>query len=148
MVRSTDDGQFVPFLDGRTDPAVRDMLTDGRISAHVQLPDPDRYRLAALKHAYLAACCHLRRIPDSDVATIIRADLKAARDSGRNADVPHSALAAGLGLMRSYDGPTAPPLALAAVHGRDYPDVGEVWISLAGCMLVQWPLPDISPRST
>ncbi|MQA87596.1 MAG: hypothetical protein GEV03_23980 [Streptosporangiales bacterium] len=69
-----------------------------------------------------------------------------ARNARTNAGVPHSTVAAGLGLMRSYDGPTGPPLALAAVPSRSNPSTGETWISLAGSMLVQWPLPDISPN--
>lgn len=76
---------------------------------------------------------------------MIRKDLTGARNARSNGDVPHSSLAAGLGLMRSYDGPAGPPLALAVVP-TSRPDTGEVWISLAGSMLVQWPLPDVSPN--
>lgn len=147
-LRRTDDGKFVLFLDRPTDPAIRDMLANRQISLHMKPPHRNRYRLAALKHAYLAACCNLRYIPDHPVATTIRSDLLGARNAPTNADVPHSSLAADLGLMRSYNGLSGPPLALAAVPSRSNPSAIEIWISLAGNILVQWPLPSSTPNLT
>jgi hypothetical protein len=65
-----------------------------------------------------------------------------------NPDIPHSAIAAGLGLMRSFAGPSEPVLALAAVASRTSPGISEVWISLAGTVLAQWPLPEVPPVLT
>jgi hypothetical protein len=144
-LRWTDEGQFVLIVDDRADPAVRDMLASGQIMLDMLLPDRNRYQLAALKHAYLAACCNLRRIPEGAIADVIRADLIKARDAAKNPDIPRSAVAAGLGLMRSFARPSEPILALAAVGSRTSPGMSEVWISLAGTVLVQWPLPEVSP---
>jgi hypothetical protein len=144
-LRWTDGGQFVLVVDDRADPAVRDMLASGQIMLDMLLPDRNRYQLAALKHAYLAACCNLRRIPKGSIADVIRADLIRARDAAKNTDIPRSVVAAGLGLMRSFAGPSGPILALAAIESRTSPGMSEVWISLAGNVLVQWALLDIPP---
>lgn len=143
--RWTDQGQFVLVVGDRPDPAVRDMLASGQIMLDMLLPDRNRYQLAALKHAYLAACCNLRRIPKGALADAIRADLMSARNAPENPDIPHSAIAAGLGLMRSFAEPSGPILALAAVASRTSPGMSEVWISLAGTVLVQWSLPGVPP---
>jgi hypothetical protein len=142
-LRWTDEG-FVLVVEG-ADPAVKDMLTSGQITLDMPLPDRNRYQLAALKHAYLAACCNLRRVPEGALADAIRADLMSARNAPENSDIPHSAIAAGLGMMRSFAEPSEPILALAAVASRTSPGMSEVWISLAGTVLVQWPLPDDPP---
>lgn len=147
-VRSThlrwSDKGFVLVVEG-ADPAVKDMLTSGQITLDMLLPDRNRYQLAALKHAYLAACCNLRHIPGGAMADVIRADLMSARDAPTNTDIPHSAVAAELSLMRSYAEPSEPILALAAVASKTSPGMSEVWISLAGTVLVQWPLSDVPP---
>ena len=140
ILRRTDgQGNFVLVAED-PDPAVRDMLVNGQLTLHWRPPDRDRYRLAALKHAYLAACCQLGVIPSGDEADRIRRDLIAARDAPSNAVVPPSETARSLGLMRSFDPPSGPSLALASVAGD-----GRVWLSLAGTLLVQWPFTTVGP---
>lgn len=51
-----------------------------------QRPDPHRYRLAALKSAYLGACLLLGEIPESPDADEIRTEILAARDLGPGSD--------------------------------------------------------------
>ena len=143
LLRWTGDGQFVLIVDGRADPAFRDMLQSGEFSLHISPPNPRRYRLAALKHAYLAACCQLGAIPTSASAAEVRADLVAARDASGVGNVPESQRASSLRIMRSAAGPQGPALALARLTAEDARDA--VWISLAGSLLVDWPLPDVSP---
>jgi hypothetical protein len=144
LYRQTDDGQFVLVPAKPIDPAVRDMLAAGLLQIEGPPPDPRRYCLAALKHAYLAACLYLREIPDTDHARAVRADLLAARDASSSELLPASAAASALGLARSYTPPKGPPLALIAIP-REPNIEPEVWISLAGTMAVQWPLPGLPP---
>jgi hypothetical protein len=143
LLRWTDGGEFVLIVDERADPAFRDMLRSGQFSMFISPPDPRRYRIAALKHAYLAACCQLGSIPASSVAEETRADLVAARDAVAVSDVADSHRAGGLRIMRSTAGPQGPALALARLPAEVAGD--SVWISLAGSLLVAWPLPDVSP---
>jgi hypothetical protein len=91
LYRQTDDGQFVLIPAKPIDPAVRDMLAAGLLQIEGPPPDPRRYCLAALKHAYLAACLYLREIPDTDHARAVRADLLAARDASSSELLPASA---------------------------------------------------------
>lgn len=144
--RWTDQGEFVWLLDGPADPGVREMLANGGINMSFRLPDPARWRLAALKHAYLAACCHLGAIPDTVSAEQIRALLVAAREAPPRSPAELPSIAAGLGIGRTDGPPQGPPLALMAAPGRG-PGAGvEPWISLAGTVLVGWPLPDAPPH--
>jgi hypothetical protein len=55
--RTTPCGEFVLVVDGGHDPAIIDMLKSGEVDLAGLLPDRDRYRLALLKHAYLAGAC-------------------------------------------------------------------------------------------
>ena len=143
--RATPDGRFVLVPDGRTDPTVRDMLAAGEVELTISPPDPRRYRLAALKHAYLAACLDRREIPDTDTARTIRHDLVAFRDAPRDGPVPDSDYARAMPLMRSYAQPGGPPITLClADTGRD-DGQQEVWILLAGTVAVPWPMPDFTP---
>jgi hypothetical protein len=143
LLRWTDTGQYVLIVDERADPALRDMLRSGQFSLHISPPDPRRYRIAALKHAYLAVCCQLGGIPASAAAKEVRADLVAARDAVAMSEIPQSHRASDLRIMRSAAGPQGPALALARLPAEDVRD--SVWISLAGSLLVAWPLPDVPP---
>ncbi|WP_147384765.1 hypothetical protein [Nocardioides cavernaquae] len=80
----------------------------------VPTPDPRRWRLALLKHVYLAACLQLRSVPDTADARAIRADLIAARDNPIKARPPASVAADRLTVYRSEVGRQGPPLALVA----------------------------------
>jgi hypothetical protein len=144
--RWTDQGEFVWLLDGPIDPGVRKMLANGGISMSFRLPDPARWRLAALKHAYLAACCHLGAIPDTAAAEQIRDLLVAAREAPPRSTSELPSIAAELGIGRTDGPPQGPPLALMAAPGGGPRAADEPWISLAGTVLVRWPLPDAPPR--
>jgi hypothetical protein len=66
----------------------------GGVDLSARVPDANRYRLALMKSAYLAACLQFG-IPEGDVADQIRCDLIAARDAKDRQHVPVSALAMG-----------------------------------------------------
>jgi hypothetical protein len=108
-----------------------------------RMPDSAVLHLAALKHAYLAACLHLRHIPDGRLADQIRADLIAGRDAPDLRSIPTSQIAESLTLWRGYDGARGYSLALLQVV--DSEDAGSFAISLAGSIAVSWPLFDINP---
>jgi hypothetical protein len=65
-------------MNGRYDPAIVDMLKSGQVDLAGLLPDRNRYHLALLKHAYLAACMKFG-VLQGDAADEIRRDLIAAR---------------------------------------------------------------------
>lgn len=101
-VRATPDGRFVLLMDGDADPAVRDLLLSGQVDLTAFQPDPNRVRLALLKHSYLAACL-LNGPLASPEADAVRADLIAARDAPNRRDVPLSEIALGLTILRSNE---------------------------------------------
>jgi hypothetical protein len=102
-------------MNGRYDPAITEMLKSGQVDLAGLLPDRNRYRLALLKHAYLAACMKFG-ILQSDAADEIRRDLMAARDAASRKDVPESRLALGLTVLRLHQPfPTVTPPAVWAV---------------------------------
>jgi hypothetical protein len=142
--RRTPDGKFVLILDGVGDPAIEEMFRVGAFSHFYAPPDRNRYKIAALKQAYLAACLDRQEIPDTPSARVIRADLIAARDARSNRDVPVSDYALSMPLTRIYRQPHGPSLALVLLEGSD--GAHEVWIALAGTVFVPWPLPDFHPR--
>jgi hypothetical protein len=98
-------------------PAGSDAVNSGQVDLMGAQPDRNRYRLAILKHAYLAFCMKFGR-PKGEVADEIRRDLTAARDAPSRQDVPQSRLALGL-TARRLDGAEATltaPAARAVVH--------------------------------
>jgi hypothetical protein len=141
--RSTPDGQFVLIVDGSMHPDAEPMLKGHEFSLLLTPPDPNRYKLAALKHAYLAACLELRSIPETPSADVIRRDLRGARDATSRAGVPVSQYARSMPLMRTHGQPTETSVALAVVRRPD--GMAEIWIALAGTIAVPWPLPDCPP---
>lgn len=142
LVRRTDGGQFVLIIDSKAPPEIRTMLEHGQFEVEMTPPQPHRYRIAALKQAYLGACIRLRDIPDTRSARLIRRDLLAARDASSNGSVPKSEIAASIVLARTYSEPAGPPLVLCRFigegHGR------AMGLLFAGHLLVSWPFDDIS----
>lgn len=143
--RQAADGTFAWFVDGELTPEVEQMLTSGKLDMHYHPPSPRRYRLALLKHAYLAACLHRKDVPDTALARTIRADLVAARDAITDEQLPESESAERIKVYRSHIGRQGPPLALVAKEDTDGASEPEVLISLAGVLFVTWPFPDLSP---
>jgi hypothetical protein len=141
LLRQTTNGEPMLIL-GKVSPEVRQMMRPGsNVEADMTPPEPHRYRLAALKQAYLAACLLLGCIPDTPSAEQIRTDLLAARDAPSNAAVPTSAIARNLPLARAYTRHAAPPLALCRYSSAS--ENGALGLLLAGAVLVGWPLADI-----
>ena len=134
--RTTAEGEFVLFMNGRYDPAIVDMLKSGQVDLAGLLPDRNRYHLALLKHAYLAACMKFG-VLQGDAADEIRRDLIAARDAASRRAVPESRLALGLTVLRR-DQPSSPvtaPVVIAVAHEPAGPCHG---VLLAGRVFVSW----------
>jgi HNH endonuclease len=137
---------FGIFPEGKLPPGIERMLRLGTVNLHFRVPDPQRYRLAVLKHAYLAACLYLGYVPAMPEADEIRAELVAVRDAPRRSRPPTSEYAQRLRIYRSYQPPQGPPLAIVATQ-PDKPDEDpEYLISLAGTLFVSWPFAGVPPR--
>jgi hypothetical protein len=94
-IRFTPQGEPVLVPD-RIDSEILDILrAGGEITIH-GVQDLNAYRIAALKHAYLAACLWLGVIPQTPSAERIRTDLLAARNAARTDQLPDSNEAAKL----------------------------------------------------
>ena len=141
--RQTTDGKFALIIDGPMHPDAEPMLKESEFALLFLPPNPRFYKLAALKHAYLAACLDLRDIPRTPSADVIRRDLLAARDAPSRRETPASEYALSMPLMRTLEQPRGPSLALGYVQRPD--GLAEWWISLAGTIAVPWPLPDRPP---
>ena len=122
------------------------MIRSGTFWLDFRPPDPSRFKLAALEHAYLAACLYLGYVPLFSEAEQIRAELVAARDTPRRLPPPPSAHAERLALYRSDLPPQGAPLAIVATRPDDPNERPEYLISLAGTLFVSWPF-SIVPRS-
>lgn len=146
LLRTTADDEFILISQGRRDPQVDEMFSSGAFDLEVVLPDPAKYQLAALKHAYLAACLDRQEIPDTATARQIRRDLLAARDAPPGSPLSISDYARSIPLMRSYEQHAGPPLALGRVDGAARLDGrSEVCILLGGSLCMSWPMPDFGP---
>jgi hypothetical protein len=137
---------FCLLTEGDLAPEIRQMLDDGTFHLHYRRPDPRRYRLAALKHAYLAACLYLGYVPDIPDAEAIRADLLSARDSPKRSHPPASEHADRLAIYRSHAAPKGPSLAIVATRPDETAARREYLISLAGVMFVSWPFAEVPAR--
>jgi hypothetical protein len=137
-------GEFVLLQDkGRTDPEVQEAGMEN-LEVSILPRDMRRVRLAALKHAYLAACLCLGGIPLTDSADRIRAALLEARDANRDQPLTGSQEADRLRMGRTRTGVQGPPLALMATSLPN----GETHflLSLAGTLLISWPFDDLHPN--
>jgi hypothetical protein len=134
--RTTPAGEFVLLMNGRYDPAIIDMLKSGQVDLAGLLPDRNRYHLALLKHAYLAACMKFG-VLQGDAADEIRRDLNAARDAASRQAVPESRLALGLTVLRRHQpsSPVTAPVVTAVAHEPTGPCHG---VLLAGRVFVSW----------
>jgi hypothetical protein len=137
--RMTPAGEFVLLMNGRHDPAIIDMLKSGQVDVAGLLPDRNRYHLALLKHAYLAACMRFG-ILQGDAADEVRRDLIAARDAASRKEVPESRLALGLTVLRSHQlSPSAPPVTAPVVSAVAHEATGPCQgVLLAGRVFVSW----------
>ena len=138
LLRQKDTSEPVLLL-GRVDPAIRRRFGPGtQFSMTFTEPNRGRYRLAALKSAYLAACLLLRSIPETPEAEAIRAELIAARDAPRKRQVQVSPLCEGLQIWKSH-GPAVPgEIALVRTQPAEAA-APLIALSLARTLLVSWP---------
>lgn len=112
LLRQTPAGRPV-VLAHRPDPAFSDALAPGtNFTMHIRPPERVRWRLGAIKSAFLGACLLLHEIPQSPEADAIRADLLAARDAPRSATLAESDHCASLTVHRTQE---------ASGAGRDRP---------------------------
>jgi hypothetical protein len=121
------------------------MLTTGTFGLHYRLPDSGRVKLAALKHAFLAACLYLGYVPGIPDAIEIRAHLLAARDTPRHMRLPVNMHAERLSIYRSDLPPQGPPLAIVATRPVSRDQEPEYLISLAGTLFVSWQFSVVPP---
>ena len=134
---TTDDGQFM--LMARLDRESHAALAQAKqFGLEFRRPEKSRAKVAALKHAYLAACLALGQIPEGPHADKIRDLLVATRDLDRDAELPSSQIVEDTAIWRTHTAPSGPSLALMAPEGDG---AAELWISLAGVVGVRWPLP-------
>ena len=142
-LRWTDTAQFALLVAGGIQSDVDGVLRrGGEFTVEFRAPDMARVRLAALKHAYLTACLAMGTIPQSATAERIRVDLLAARDIRAREPMPHSSVAAGLELGRTYAPPSGPAVAIMAPGPLPKEGPMDAWICLAGVVMVRWPLPE------
>jgi hypothetical protein len=138
-LRTTPDGGFVLVVTGGDRGAIRDMLdAGGEMQMEFAEPDPHRYQVALLKHAYLAACLHLGKVPEGAASDDVRAELIAIRDSADRHDLPAAPISASLDYGRSYE-PTDGALHIGSLDDSDGNAVLKI---VMGAIVVSWPLND------
>jgi hypothetical protein len=137
-IRYATDGSPVFVVKGGARDEIKAMLQAGNLVAEFRSPDSVRYRIAALKQAYLAACILMRSIPTTHQSEALRQQLIAARDAPDSGSVPSSEIAAALRLARASErAENLPTLATCAVKEN-----GEtIWMGvlLGGSIAVEWP---------
>lgn len=85
MLRETLEGEPVVFFDLDQDSDVwQAMRSDTPFSSEFSPPDPDLWRVAALKSAFLAACILRGEVVENDEGRRVREYLLAARDAPKN----------------------------------------------------------------
>ncbi len=140
LLRPDSEGRVGMIFDaGKIDPALDAIMMSGTGEIEYSVPNPRVWRVAALKHAYLAACLALGEIPNTNHAGAVRGVLVATRDRERGELPPETGLSKGLRLARSHQpaqGPTVLLVALVDAEGlpKDY------GFSFAGTLFVSWPL--------
>lgn len=136
LFRTTPEGEFVLVVDGSSHPDIAAMLASGEVDLEACRPDRNRYMIALLKQAYLAACLKFG-ILENDALAQVRRDLLAARDAGSKHKVPPSSLALGLTVLRRYQPlhSAVAPVVRAVLHEDAGPIEG---VLLTGRMFVSW----------
>lgn len=140
LLRTTSDGEVVMIQDkGKNAPNIGAMLAGGTAEIHYRIPDPRVWRVAALKHAYLAACLALGEIPNTDHAAFLRGILVMTRDSKRGELPPENTLAKTIRIAQSNQPAQGPTVLLVALVDAD-DEIVDYGLSFAGTLFVSWPL--------
>ncbi|MFD4613393.1 HNH endonuclease [Streptomyces sp. NPDC058440] len=141
LMRQKDSGEFVLFLDGGpVDPEImQSMLAQPSFAMTYSPPDIRRYRLAALKSAYLGACLLTKSIPETPEAIAIRAELMEVRDLPRRTRPKASALCDRLSITKSQGPAVLGEIALVKTNPPDGA-APEFAISLSRTLMVSWPI--------
>ena len=142
---SPDGTDFVMWVDGPAPPDVDAIIESGAWQVEFKPPDFERAALGLLKHVYLAACLHLQRIPDTDDARTIRVELLRARDTPRRE--PIEPMTTRLLFHRGGSGRQGPPLGLVEITPPEPGSKPELYVSLAGVLLVSWPFDEAPPEA-
>jgi hypothetical protein len=141
LVRVTQEGEFMLFQNGRSDPAFEQMLQVGSLEMTFTALDQRALALAAIKTAYIAACVIMREVPRTDRADAIREELLAARDRARDEDYELTDLAKSIKVSRAVAGPVAPEIALILMEHVD--GSRSFAIGFNRVFAVDWPLDPI-----
>lgn len=142
--RQASDGADFIVHDRGGDSAVGEILRSGTAAVHMQVPTQRAVRFAAMKHAYLAACLWMGGIPGGDAADQIRGALINVRDQRhmRSLVLPECPPVDGLLVGRVSQNRT-PGGRLTLMRSAEEP---HQWLlSLAGSIIVSWPLRDHDP---
>lgn len=146
LIRKSPAGEYLLLHEkpsnGQDDTLGEALRGTGTLMSHQSWPHPNQYMNGLLKSAYLAACLSIRGVPIVPSAEEIRAELLAARDTRKRADVQLGPHAASLGFHRTGTPAVGPPLALVRT---EIDNQATYLISLAGTLLVTWPFPEIDP---
>ena len=140
LLRQSPIGELAMLEDkGKRDPSVGAMLASGSAQIQYRTPNPRVWRVAALKHAYLAACLALGEIPDTEHAAALRGILAMTRAAKRGQLPPENNLAKTIRVAQSNQPAHGPTVLLVALvdAGHEIVDYG---LSFAGTLFVSWPL--------
>lgn len=140
LLRTSPDGEVAMIEDkGKRDPKIGAMLASGTSQIHYRIPNPRVWRVAALKHAYLAACLALGEIPNTDHAAALRGVLVMTRDSKRGQLPPENTLAKTIRIAQSNQPAQGPTVLLVALVDSEN-EIVDYGLSFAGTLFVSWPL--------
>lgn len=140
LLRRSPGGEIVIIEDmGRRDPNIGAMMASGAAQIHYRIPNPRVWRVAALKHAYLAACLALGEIPNTAHAAALRGVLLATRDARRGELPPENNLAKTIRIARSNQPAHGTTVLLVALVDAAN-EIVDYGLSLAGTLFVSWPL--------
>ncbi len=143
LLKETDGNEVILLFDGSFPDEAVEMLRSGTAKITYSPPDPRRWGLALLKHAFLAACLYMKCVPETDEIQQIRSELITARDWDMRRRPPESEAASRLRVYRSESGRQGPPLALVVKDPDEAGGEAEILISLAGVLFVTWPFEGI-----
>jgi hypothetical protein len=140
LLRASADGELAMIEDkGRRDPNISSMLSSGTAQIHYRIPNPRVWRVAVLKHAYLAACLALGEIPSTHHAAVLRGVLVTTRDARRGELPPENNLAKTMRIAQSNQPAQGPTVILGALVGED-DEIVDYGLSFAGTLFASWPL--------